>query len=263
MSDTSTPKSQLEPETKSYTSRFVITYTVLGVVLAGSVVGLIALAVGNPTKATSSGWSTWQPKSGNVTNMTQQISDRIAAQYRTAEDGGQLVAVLPRAAEFIDGNQPVALDVIAIRKAPQSDTGIRVINDTSKTRVYTLCGLGKNCQIKGEATAQRGRLVRREALETALYTFKYVPSVDAIMTFMPPVAGATNLNVLYLEKDALKEQLERPLRNTLPLATPPLPDSENLAEASTIDKLTEKNVFSFELAALQTGGAAIILDPVG
>ena len=59
--------------------------------------------------------------------------------------------------------------------------------DTEKTRLYILCGLGKNCSIEGgKASQTRGRLVRREALEAALYTFKFVPSVDSVLAFMPP-----------------------------------------------------------------------------
>jgi hypothetical protein len=145
---------------------------------------------------------------------------------------------------------------------PQSNAGIQVIDDTSKTRMYTLCGLGKNCSIEGGTpSATRGRLVRREALEAALYTFKFVPAVDSIIAFMPPAPGATTTSVLFLEKSALSEQLKQPLSRTLPLATPPLPDAEDLQEAATIDKLTLKRIFSYELTALQTGGAALILDP--
>jgi len=151
---------------------------------------------------------------------------------------------------------------IAIRKVPQSNAGIRIIEDTTKTRLYTLCGLGKNCSIdSGTPSATRGRLTRREALETALYTFKFVPSIDSVIAFMPPAPGATTSSVLFLEKSALQEQLKQPLNKTLPLATPPLPTAEDLAEAGTIDKLTLKNMFSYELTALQTGGAAIVLDP--
>ena len=36
----------------------------------------------------------WKPKTGNVTSMTKQISDHIAASYRLSEAGGQLLAVL-------------------------------------------------------------------------------------------------------------------------------------------------------------------------
>ena len=241
--------------------RFAAVYTLLGLVFTAAVIGFVVLIV-RPAAVSDPAWSTWKPKTGNVTSMTKQISDHIAASYRLSEAGGQLVALLSSKPQITSGTQPVPLNAIAIRRAPQSNAGIRIIEDTSKTRLYTLCGLGKNCSIEsGTASATRGRLVRREALETALYTFKFVPAIDSIIAFMPPAPGGTTTSVLFLEKSALKDQLKQPLNKTLPLATPPLPDAENLAEAATIDRLTLKNTFSYELTALQTGGAAIILDP--
>src|SRR5581483_10408740 len=51
-------------------------------------------------------------------------------------------------------------------------------------------GRGSHCSIaSGEATPTRGRLVRREALEVALYTFKFAPSIDSVAAFMPPAPG--------------------------------------------------------------------------
>ena len=78
---------------------------------------------------------------------------------------------------------------------------------------------------------------------------------------MPPGPNSTTSQVLFLEKDALKDQLKQPLNKTLPLTTPPLPGAEDLAEAATIDKLTLKNIFSYEYQPIETGGALIILDP--
>jgi hypothetical protein len=244
-----------------YTRQLVAIYTVLAVAVGGALVGLVFLVI-QPGKTTGPSWSDWKPKSSSVGNMTKSISDQIAAKYRLSEDGGQLVAIIPTGATITSGTANVPVKAIAVRKVPQSNTGIRILDDTSTTRLYTLCGLGKNCSIEGgKASATRGRLVRREALEAALYTFKFVPSVNSVIAFMPPAPGATTTSVLFLEKSALKEQLSKPISKTLPLATPPLPGSEDLAEAATIDKLTLKNMFSYELTALQTGGAALILDP--
>jgi hypothetical protein len=180
-----------------------------------------------------------------------------------SEDGGQLVAVIPSAPQITSGTQNVPIKAIAVRKAPQSNQGVRILESSNtNTRVYTLCGLGANCSIEGgTASATRGRLVRRQALEVALYTFKFAPSVDSILAFMPPPPGETTASVLLLEKDGLEEQLKQPLSNTLMHATPPLPDDADLAEAATIDKLTLNKLFSYSLQPLQTGGAAIILDP--
>jgi hypothetical protein len=107
----------------------------------------------------------------------------------------------------------------------------------------------------------RGLLVRREALELALYTFKFAPSVNSITAFMPPPPGQTSSSILYLHKDDLNDQLHTPLNKTLPLDTPPLPTAPDTTEQVTIDKLTLPHMFTYQLTALQTGGAALVLDP--
>ena len=143
-----------------------------------------------------------------------------------------------------------------------SNTGIQVYIDTSSMENYTFCGLGDHCSIAtGQPTQERGRLVRREALEVALYTFKFAPAINSVTAFMTPPPGQTTSQILYLRKDDLKDQLKQPLLRTLPLATPPLPSAADSTEASTIDKLTLPHMFTYSLTALQNGGAALILDP--
>jgi hypothetical protein len=247
---------------KRYTGRFIVLYTGLLAILAASIVGLIMLVI-QPSRTASPSWSTWKPSGGNVNSVTKQIADHHAARYRTSESGGQLVALIPSGPAITNGNNQIAIKAIAVRKAPQSNQGVRILESTNaNTRMYTLCGLGQNCSIEGGTpSATRGRLVRRQALEVALYTFKFAPSIDSVLAFMPPPPGETTASVLLLEKDGLEEQLKQPLGATLPLTRPPLPDDADLAEAATIDRLTLSKLFSYELQPLQTGGAAIILDP--
>ncbi len=247
--------------TRRYTGRFIALYAVLGLVLAGSIVGLIALVI-RPGHTDPPAWSTWTPPNGNVATMTKRIADQVAPTYHITEGGGPLVAIIPSGPVITSGTSNIAIKAIAVRKAPQNNSGIRIVA-ADNTRVYTLCGLGANCSIQGGTpSATRGALLRREALELALYTFKFVPSVDSVVAFMPPPPGETTASVLFWEKSDLKDELTEPLNKTLTSKTPPLPNDENLAEKATITRLTEKkHMFSYELQALQTGGAALILDP--
>jgi hypothetical protein len=250
----------LVAEPLRYTRQLITVYVALAIVMTGALVALVFLVV-RPGHESSGSWSSWKPENGAVGAMTKQIADHIASQYRMTEGGGQLLSVLPTDASITNGAQKVPLRFVAVRRAPQTNTGIRVIS-TENTRLYILCGLGKNCSIEGgKASQTRGRLVRREALEAALYTFKFVPSVDQVLAYMPPGPNQASAEVLFLEKEALKEQLKQPLEKTLPLKTPPLPDAEDLAEAATIDKLTLKHVFDYEYQPIETGGALIILNP--
>jgi hypothetical protein len=244
---------------KRYTYRFALVYTALGIILAAALTGLIVLVIG-PGHHAAPPWSTWKPPSGSSQKVAAAIADHVAHRYRLSETGGQLVAAMASPPQVTSGTQNIAIKAVAVRKAPQSNTGIAIYG-TDKAKDYTLCGLGAHCSITGKASVARGLLVRREALELALYTFKFAPSVNSIAAFMPPPPGQTSSSILYLRKDDLKHQLHQPLNKTLPLDTPPLPTAADRAERSTIDKLTLPHMFTYKLTALQTGGAALVLDP--
>src|SRR5207249_3936729 len=127
------------------------------------------------------GGTTAEPGTADAPMLTAEqpeITADVAHRYRLSENGGPLVAVIAQKPEVTSGTQSIAIKFVAVRKAPQSNTGIAVFG-TTKTVDYTLCGLGAHCSIAtGQATQTRGRLVRREALEAALYTFKFAPNVD-------------------------------------------------------------------------------------
>jgi hypothetical protein len=248
------------PQPKRYTYRFALAYGGLGAALAAAVTGLIVLVI-RPGHHAPPPWSTWKPPAGSTSAMSKSVADHVSHEYRLGKNGGQLLAVVPSKATVTSGTSTIQIRAVAVRKAPQSNTGIAVL-DASKTEMYQLCGLGQNCSIaKGEATATRGRLVRREALELALYTFKFVPSVDSVAAFMPPPPGQTANTMVYLQKSDLQDQLRQPLAKTLMAPKTPLPTDPNAAEAATIDKLTLPHLFTYSLTALQGGGAALILDP--
>ena len=195
--------------------------------------------------------------------MTSEIANHVSHEYKLNAKGAQLVAVVPSKPTVTSGTTNISIKAIAIRKVPQSNTGIEILtNVSSHSEMYTFCGLGARCSIaSGTATSLRGRLVRREALEVALYTFKFMPSIDSVIAFMPPPPGSTQSSLLFLRKENFKQQLSRPLGQTLQLKEPPLPTQPDNVEANTIDQLTLSSIFSYELTALQTGGAALVLDP--
>ncbi|HEY3922128.1 MAG TPA: hypothetical protein VGL76_08445 [Gaiellaceae bacterium] len=244
-----------------WTKRFVLIYTTLGLIMAGAITGLILLVI-LPGYHHSAVWSSWKPDTSNVSKAITEITAHVAPTYRLGEDKGQLVALIATKPQVTSGTQNIAINAVAVRKAPQSNTGIQVYLDTSNMEQVTLCGLGAHCSIAtGTPTQERGRLVRREALEVALYAFKFVPGLNSIATFLPPAPGQTTTNILYLRKTDLQDQLSRPLSTTLPLSTPPLPSAADSTEKTTIDKLTLPHLFTYELTALQAGGAALVLDP--
>jgi hypothetical protein len=254
-----TPVGDLGEKSSPYEKRFLAVYAVLGLVVVAAIGAFVVFAV-QPGHKAAAPWSTWEPTPGTVAKMTSQIADHVSRSYRSSEGGPQLVAVVPSKPTVTSGTTNIAIKAIAIRKAANTNTGIEVLG-SNKTYMYTFCGLGAGCSIAGgHATALRGRLVRREALEIALNTFKFVPSIDTVIAFMPPPPGSTDSPLVLLRKQDLTDALNKPLRTTLQRATPPLPTQNNQGEAKTIDELTLP-AFTYQMQSLQTGGAAIVLDP--
>jgi hypothetical protein len=245
----------------TYTRRFNIVYGALGVILAGALAVAVTVYLQSGPLASPS-WSSWKPVAGSTAQVTSSIATHVAQEYRLNTAGAELIGVEPEALTYTSGTRKLAISAVAVRKKANSNTGI-VFFPTTTTWADLLCGLGTSCSIaSGTATNTRGRLVRREALELALYTFKFAPAVDSLVTYMPPPPGSTSSTLLYFQKANLTQQLSQPLDKTLPLATPPLPSSPDLTEAPTIDKLTLPALYSYSLAALQDGSLAIVLVPV-
>ena len=129
--------------------------------------------------------------------------------------------------------------------------------------MYTLCGLGNHCSIAtGQPSESRGRLVRREGLELALHTFKHVPAVDSVLVFMPPAKGSPATTALFFQRGDLAGRLKIPLKETLPLASPPPAGKDDPTEGPLIDALTLPHLFVTQLIQLQVGGALLALTPV-
>ncbi|MBV8080525.1 MAG: hypothetical protein JO186_09150 [Actinobacteria bacterium] len=239
-----------------YTTRFTIVYGALaGILLAA--VGAFVILVVKPGHRSPAPWSAWKPAVGSLSTMASEIANHVSHEYKLNSSGAQLVAVVPSKPTVTSGTTNISIKAIAIRKTPNYE-----ILNSNKSEMYTFCGLGDHCSIaSGTPSSERGRLVRREALEVALYTFKFIPSVDSVIAFMPPAPGSTSSSLLFLQKKNYKDELSHPLKSTLRLAAPPLPTQPDDVEANTIDSLTLSSIFSYQLTALQTGGAALVLNP--
>jgi hypothetical protein len=248
-------------KTRRYlTRRFIAVYAALGLVLVGSIVAFVVFAL-RPTISPAKAWSSWRPSSGRTPAVAKQIADHVAPRYRLSQ-GGQLVAIVPSAPAVTAGTQNVAINAVAIRQPQSGTTDVKQLSP-GKTEMYSFCGLGEHCAIAtGQPSQTRGQLVRREALETALYTFKYVPVIDSVIVFMPPRRDMPNqTTVLFFERERLSSRLKMPLSDTLPLRKPPSSDTYNSVEAATIDGLTLPSLYTSNLTQLQSGGALLVLTP--
>ena len=175
-----------------YRRRFAFVYIALALI-AGVALGALIVLVSRPDSAPSPVWSAWEPN-GSDTARVRQIADHVAKAYRNPE-GDQLVVALggpPTVTAGGETTSPIPIRAIAVR--PDTSTGqaeeddIEII-DATKSMQFVLCGLGDGCSIDGKPSQARHSLLRREALELALYTFKYVDGVDSVTVFLPPPPG--------------------------------------------------------------------------
>ncbi len=237
-------------------------------------VGLLALifAGGLASSKTkieaSAGWSAWAPSTSS-TAAAQQIADQVGPQYK-GSDGKQLVAVT--GGELKLANLPVH---IAIRGA-SGGSNVEIVQGNSV--LYTLCGLGPHCSIAtGKPSTARMLLLRREALELALYTFKYVDGTDNVVVLMPPRPGERNITLstgkstiaenqgtaLLFQRKDYEAQLSQPLTATLPEAVPTIAEMPKAPEASEVDTLTGPDMFLVSIVEGQDASAYLVLDPLG
>ncbi len=239
--------------------RFFVVYGILALALGAAAAGVAIFASRSISPAPK--WSAWRPSGGGL-GAERQIADHVAPGYRLPS-GAQLVDVIAKAPSVTPGKQTIPIHYVAIRGTKGAVTPDHIFGVSSSDSVmYSLCGLGTNCSIAtGTPSVARGRLVRREILELALYTFKYVGGVQNVVAFMPPQPGSTPQYVVYLRKADLTNELRVPLADTLRSKTP-LPNTIPAHEVQLVDATTNSRVYSFSLAQGQQGDAILVLAPL-
>jgi hypothetical protein len=241
-----------EPRVRPYRRRFVLVYVALAVALAAGAAGAVFVLSRSSEGSSKTVWSSWKPTAGDDHNRVREIADYVSRSYRLP-NGDQLLNVILKPPKV----QNVPIRAVAVLGTGGSVNKVDEI-DSANSMIFQLCGLGQTCAISpGRPTIARGRLVRREALELALYTFKYASDITHVIAFMPPRKQQPEL-VLYFKRSDLGEELNLPLNRTLNARTP-RQDTITARETATIDRLTEPRVFKFALQRVQLGDAVLVL----
>ena len=124
-------------------------------------------------------------------------------------------------APYVQGLHLEAVGVRRLGQNGQIDPYIGLFG-TDRTLIYAFCGLRDRLLARrAPTTSVEQRVLRREALELSLYAFKYLKNVDQVVSLVQTVKdGGTS--AIFLRKHDLQPELDHPLRNTLPLRTPPV-----------------------------------------
>jgi hypothetical protein len=254
-----------------YRRRFAIIY--LGLALAAGV-GLGALIVvltdsDESTHVLPPAWSSFEPN-GSTNARAGAIAAHVSEGYRHAS-GEQLVGAIASPPVVVsnqpEGSTQVLIRAVAVRPdlpvgGEIADREIEIV-DSSNSVQYVLCGYGPGCSIaKGQPSEERHLLLRREALELALYTFKYVGRVNSVVVFLPPPPGGeTASTVMFFRRKDLGPELARPLEETLAAKTPGVGQISQ-PETATLNRITRKRLYQYDYTQSQDGGAILLLDPV-
>jgi hypothetical protein len=284
-----------EEAASPHAKRFRTITAVLVALGIGAIIVTVSVAVGGRrSAATGPKWSAWQP-ADDGTLGARDIADFVAPFYRI-DSVNQLALVtvvnLESAAAAAAAQQAAASGTapsttgsglqVAVRPSPTSSQ-VSLLN--GNTIAYNLCGIGgKNCAIGvGKPSTNRLLLLRREALELALYTFKYIGGTQNVVAILPPghpeqpatlskkppspkssrtSTKPVDIAVLFVRQE-LSPLLKQPLNAILPEQTPPtVAQMPHAPEAGLVDQLTARALFSEQLQQAQDGSSLIVLNPL-
>jgi hypothetical protein len=246
-----------------------------GIAFLAAAVALTSTSTGNSGSGAAS-WSEWQPSSSGLAGA-QEIADHVSPYYR-ASSAFQLAVVT--AVNLNDPSNPLQVVI----PTSGSSTGYQALGPSS-TIAYNLCGIGsKDCSIGvGTPSSNRLLLLRREALELAPYSCKYLSDVQTVVAILPPGRTVTSSRLsakppsagqtapssqqvdlaLAFDRNELQPFLDRPLRDTLPESLPPtLSQIQSAPETELVSVITAHGLFQERTEQAQDGSNLVVLSPL-
>lgn len=230
----------------------------VAIVAIGAVVFALTTDSSRQGSETVKNWSSWKPADDSIDKGAEEIAAHVAPRYKM-NGGVQLVAV--------DGgpltwNDPTAGPVpmkVALREP--ADAGGEIVFPKGDGVLYRLCGLGKNCSFdRGKPSAGRALLLNREALELALYSFRYLDDVDQVVVFLPPIREIVDQKsgkrvelptpqpqALHFERKDVEALLNRPLSATVSPSVPTIQSITRSPDAGRVQSLTTPNRYDWTL----------------
>jgi hypothetical protein len=254
---------------------------VLGALLGIAVAAAVAffLVIGTSSRhhgvQLADHWSNWFPPADDVVTGAAAIANHVQTHYKR-DDGKQLVSVHGGPLFVVNSGTPIPFGV---KLLPSDGT---ILDLGSNGVFYTMTGTGKGGQITGEkASPARHRLLRREALELALYSFRYMHNINLFVALLPltdpkqsakaakgkaakAIAKADpQLQAVFFRPGDLRHELQEPLSATLHSLGTLRPHMLGSAESKQIDQLTRDNLFIARFQPQPDGQLYLLLDRSG
>lgn len=234
---------------RSGADRFILAYVALSALL-GILYVAYALLDDSDARPAPAAWSSWQPR-GEGGQLFRSIAAGVSAHYGIGH-ASPLSRVAAGPPTDSDG-QPLA-DVITLEH--RDETTPNLVLDASSGVEYAFCGPAAGCRMPADSVALE-RLLHRQALELALYTFHYSKAFF-VVAYLPPSAD-TPVRVLLLRRPDLAAALAAPLEETLAERDRRLLPGDELAdkEEARIRALTGPP-FAFHFLATADGSTLVL-----
>jgi hypothetical protein len=247
-----------------YRSRFMIIYVLLAAV-CGLGIGAFIVLVQGGGPAPEVAWSSFEP-TGSAERRSAQIGDHVSDKY-LLPSGNQLTTVTYSGSPSVTAPEGGQFEVRAIAVRPDTRGGRAEADDidtvnAENTIMYNLCGLGESCSLAdGAPTVEHGQLLRRQALELGLYSFKYVDGTDSVLVLLPPRADGQDATALFFERSDVGPALSRPLDETLSQSLTPGLGQIAPDEVRFVDSVTRARLYLYQYLQAQDGSPVMLLTP--
>ena len=243
----------VEPKPRrAHARRFVLA----NLVVVAGFLGVLALFAWLVSNGTSNKWSAYEPKGSDVFAKAQNLSDHVAPNYKY---NGQPIAVVQAQPLLY---QDAAVDGIAFTRQPFRKIGssFKQFEPAGSTIAYVMCGTADKCGLSPVGSQETMPLLRRESLELALYTFKYSPKVDSIVSLLPPQGNTSG--AIYFKRKNLADELSKPLDETLPQHQVLSYGGMSEVERARVARLTANNLYESRFVQAQNGQTILVLRSV-
>jgi hypothetical protein len=203
-------------------------------------------------------WSSWKPATSRMLPGAEDIASHVGREYKQ-DSGDQLATITSGDMDHL-GGMPLR---VAVRP---KDGDLQVLDGPGV--VYVLNGLATDAKaVTGRAGRRNERLMMREGVELALYSFRYLDDITMVGVMLPqrsgPAEASTDgqqLRTLFFRPGDLLDQLQVPLNRTLS-PTPPRPKTITQEETAKIDALTLRNLFLAQIQQLESQQSYLVLAP--
>jgi hypothetical protein len=272
------PRASASPHSHKF---IAATATLAGVAVGALAIALIVLLSSSRT-GSAPPWSAWSPPDQGLAGE-REIAAELSPFYRATPASQLVVVTVQNVSRATSSTSATSSSNGGLQLALRDPTNGALASISGNSAVYTLCGLGPNCAIDaGTPSTARLLLLRREALELALYTLRYINGIDNVVAILPPgrttataqltakppapgkTASSSPLDLaVVFQRAGLKRYLDRPLAQTLPGQLPPSVGQMPVApEAELVSVLTGEALFRQQVVQSQVGSNVLVLSQV-